>query len=141
LRSDGLGVEEFGESKSDFTDLEVWKASHQLMLDIYQFCKFLPDSEKYNRKSQIQRSSCSTPACIAEGYGRYYYLENVQFCRKAKGSLYETKNHLIAIRDLDQTPKDECNNLLKDCDKVRRLLNGYIRYLLKTKSGSLLLIS
>jgi|SRR5581483_6606413 len=127
---------EVEEVKSDFMELNTWKVSHQLMLDVYSFCKLLPGDEKYGRISQIKRSSASVPANIAEGYGRYYYLENVQFCRKARGSLYETKNHLVAVGDLKQAPKDECNRLIKDCDKVRRLLNGYIRYLLKTKAGS-----
>lgn len=122
--------------KNDFTSLEVWQRAHQLMLNVYRFCKLLPKSENYGRVSQLKRSISSIPANIAEGHGRYYYLENVQFCRRARGSLYESKNHLIASRDLKEAPELECKRFINDCDRLRQLLNGYIRYLLKTKRGT-----
>ena len=119
---------------SDFTELEAWKLSHELMLDVYIFVKLLPLSEKYKRVDQLERSSSSIPANIAEGYGRFYYLENVSFCRNARGSLAETKSHILAARDLHQASVDECNKLIERCDTLRRILNGYIRYLNKQKN-------
>lgn len=121
--------------ESDFTGLEVWKLSHQLMINVYQFIKLLPPEEKYQRGDQLKRSASSISANIAEGYGRYYYLENVAFCRKARGSLYETKSHIIAGRDLGQADKKECENLIVQCDTIRKVFNGYIRYLIKMKVG------
>ena len=118
---------------SDFTDLETWKLAHELMLDVYQFVKLLPPSEKFKRVDQLERSSSSIPANIAEGYGRYYYLENISFCRKARGSLTETKDHIIAAKDLNQAPVDTCQTLISKCDTLRKILNGYIRYLKKQK--------
>lgn len=97
---------------SDFTELEIWRLSHEVMLDVYTFVKLLPASEKYNRINQLERSSSSIPANIAEGYGRFYYLENISFCRKARGSLAETKNHIIAAKDLHQAPVGECQKLI-----------------------------
>lgn len=105
------------------------------MLDCYIFVKLLPPSEKYKRVDQLERSSSSIPANIAEGYGRFYYLENISFCRKARGSLDETKNHVIAAKDLHQAPVDECQKLIDKCETLRRVLNGYIRYLNKQKAG------
>lgn len=120
-------------SSRDFTDLTVWKSANQLMIDIYQFTKFLPAEEKYNLVSQLKRAASSVAANIAEGYGRYYYQDNIAFCRKARGSLDETKNHIIAVRDLQQAPQDKCNKLIEQCNQSRQLLNGYIRYLNKKK--------
>jgi len=120
---------------SDFTELDVWKLSHELMLDVYIFVKLLPPSEKYKRVDQLERSSSSIPANIAEGYGRFYYLENISFCRNARGSLTETKSHIIAAKDLQQAPEDDCHKLIEKCDTLRRVLNGYIRYLNKQKVG------
>ncbi len=105
------------------------------MVDVYQFIKLLPSDEKYRRVDQLKRSSSSIPANIAEGHGRYYYLENAAFCRKARGSLYETKNHIIATRDLKQIESKECDSLIDKCDTIRKVLNGYIRYLNKMKIG------
>lgn len=114
---------------NSFEDLEVWQKAHELMLEVYKFTKLLPAEEKYNRITQLRRSSSSVSANIAEGFGRFYWQENISFCRKARGSLEETKNHLIAARDLNQAPATECNRLINQCDTVRKLLNGYIRYL------------
>ncbi|MBI3955891.1 four helix bundle protein [Candidatus Gottesmanbacteria bacterium] len=106
------------------------------MLDVYLFVTFLPPSEKYKRVDQLERSSSSIPANIAEGYGRFYFLENISFCRNARGSLSETKNHIIAAKDLRQAPADECEKLIDKCDTLRRVLNGYIRFLKKQKAGN-----
>lgn len=117
----------------NFTDLIVWQKSHQLMLDCYKFLELLPKEEKYNRISQLKGSSSSTPANIAEGFGRYHFQENIQFCRQARGSLAETANHIIAARDLRQAPPDQCGRLLDQCEEVRILLNSYIRGIKNSK--------
>lgn len=65
----------------DFTDLEVWKLAHQLRLEIYKFVELLPKEERFNRVIQLKRSVSSIPANISEGFGRYHYQENIQFCR------------------------------------------------------------
>jgi four helix bundle protein len=120
---------------TDFNELEVWRMSHQLMLSVYKIIRSLPREERYNRADQLLRSVSSIPANIAEGCGRWYYLENIAFCRKARGSLYETKNHLVAVRDLKQIDTKTCNDLISDCDRIRQVLNGYIRYLRNKKVG------
>lgn len=119
----------------DFTSLEAWKLSHVLMLEVYEFAKHFPAEEKYERCDQLKRSVSSISANIAEGHGRYYFLENISFCRKARGSLYETKNHIIAARDLKQLDAGTSNRLIEKCDTIRKVLNGYIRYLYKQKVG------
>ena len=116
-----------------FEELIVWQKAHQLMLDAYKFSEFLPSDEKFGRSIQLKRSSASIAANIAEGFGRYHYQTNIQFCRQARGSLEETANHLIAARDLNQAPKNICNDLLQKCDEVRIILNGYIKSLKESK--------
>jgi hypothetical protein len=74
-------------------------------------------------------------ANIAEGYGRYYYQDNVRLCYIARGSLDETINHLITAIDLDYIPRDLYNDLRARADETRRLLNGYIKYLKRRKQG------
>ena len=74
---------------SDFTDLETWKLAHELMLDVYQFVKLLPPSEKFKRVDQLERSSSSIPANIAEGYGRNSKKSFKLFLNIARGSNYE----------------------------------------------------
>jgi len=113
-----------------FEKLKIWQIAHQHMLQCYKFAnEHLPPDEKYNRIIQLKRCASSVPANIAEGFGRYHYLENIQFCRIARGSLDELKNHLIAARDLLQAPKDDCDKLIKNCDNIKLALNCYIREL------------
>ncbi len=78
----------------DFRDLEVWQKSKEIRNAIWDKCKELPDEEKYRLKDQLIRASRSITANIAEGYGRYHYQENIQFCRQARGSLYELVDHI-----------------------------------------------
>ncbi len=56
----------------------------------------LPPEEKWAMTQQIRRCTQSIPANIAEGYGRYYYQDNVRFCYNARGSLAETLSHLVS---------------------------------------------
>jgi hypothetical protein len=65
---------------TDFTDLEVWKAARELRTAIYGLARRLPDFEKYGLAAQLRRAAASVTANIAEGYGRYSYQENAQFC-------------------------------------------------------------
>jgi four helix bundle protein len=40
---------------------------------------------------QLVKSTDSISAIISEGFGRYHFLENKNFCFYAHGSLFETK--------------------------------------------------
>jgi len=80
-------------SLKSFEDLECWKAARELRIFVAQHIipKFSVD-EKYALTSQLRRSSRSVSDNIAEGYGRFHYQENIQFCRIARGSLCESLN-------------------------------------------------
>lgn len=118
----------------EFTDLKVYKECRKLKIEISKLTKSnFPQDEKYKLTDQIIRSSRSVTASLAEGYGRFYYKENIQYCRISRGSLSETLEHLITAFD-EKYISDE---LLKEfkirIDTCGKLLNGYINYLLKQK--------
>ncbi len=85
--------------------------------------------ERYNLSSQLTRDACSVIANIAEGYGRYRYKENIQFCRQARGSLYELQDHLITCRDLEYLDAGRFADLFNQIKETIKILDGYIRYL------------
>ena len=71
--------------------LEAWRKSKEFSLRVYrEVLPLLPSEEKWNLNQQLRRSSLSIPANIAEGYGRFYYQDNIRFCYIARGSLEET---------------------------------------------------
>lgn len=123
--------------EQSFETLKVWQKAHQLMLDIHQkLVPFLPKEEKYGLSDQLRRSSKSIGANIAEGAGRFYYMDNVRFCYMARGSLDETLNHLLVSKDLQYCPPIVYDDLRTQIEEIRRLLNGYITWLKNKKIGS-----
>ena len=93
--------------------------------------KNLPAEEKYNLISQIMRVAVSCTANIAEGYGRFHYQENIQFCRVSRGSMYEAQDHLISCLDNEYINKEEYENIWDLSLSAIKILDGYIRYLKK----------
>jgi len=82
-----------------FEDLEVWKKCRQLRIEVSELLKRFPDEEKYRLIDQLKRASRSITANIAEGHGRFHYLDNIKFCRNARGYLNEVLDHLICACD------------------------------------------
>ncbi len=113
-----------------FTDLDVYKECRNLRIQISELVKTtFPQEEKYKLSDQIIRSSRSVTANIAEGFGRYYYKENIQFCRMARGSLLETKDHVFVAFDEKYIDNETLTVFLSKIELCGKLLNGYINYL------------
>jgi four helix bundle protein len=123
-------------SEKGLEHLEVWRTAKDFTLSIYKTAlPCLPEEEKWGLANQMSRASQSIPANIAEGYGRYYFLENIRFCYIARGSLEEIFSHLVLAQELGYLPTEIFNHLLGNYRNLLRLLNGYIAYLKKTKKG------
>ncbi len=117
------------ENKSTFETLEVWIKSREIRNKISKLSKGFPSEEKYRLTDQMIRASRSITANIAEGYGRYHYQENIQFCRIARGSLFELVDHLTVALDENYIDEESYRNIKSDILEIIRLLNGYIKYL------------
>jgi len=115
------------EKISDFSQLESWKFARALRLEIYQVTGSFPADEKYGLVTQMRRAAISATANLAEGYGRYSYQENVQFCRLSRGSLYELRDHLTTALDAGYISKESFAKLDEMAISAIRLVNGYIR--------------
>jgi len=110
-----------------FQDLEVWQVGREVRVRLYIVANRLPDSERYNLAAQIRRAAVSLTANVAEGYGRFHFKENIQYCRIARGSAYELIDHLITCQDERYLAKEEVEVLHRELLTFVRLLNGYIR--------------
>ena len=95
----------------------------------------LPADEKWNLTQQLKRAAQSIPANIAEGHGRYHYLDNVRFCYMARGSLVEVQSHLSLAHDLGYLSDDLYNRMTSQAESIGKQLNNYIAYLKRSKQG------
>jgi len=118
-----------------FEELEVWKETRTFRKVSSELVRMFPSKEKFRLQDQILRSSRSVSANIAEGYGRFHHQENIQFCRIARGSLYETLDHLICAKDEKYVSEKLYEKYKIQFDLCLKLLNGYIAYLKKAKKN------
>jgi four helix bundle protein len=95
---------------NNFEELEVWKECRNYRKQISVVLKSFPADEKYRIVDQLIRATRSITANIAEGYGRFHFQENIQFCRKARGSLSETLDHLICAQDENYISAEQLDN-------------------------------
>ena len=121
------------EKYNDFRDLEVWQRCKNIRSQVQDLCKGFPAEEKYRLCDQIIRASRSSTACIAEGYGRYHYQENIQFCRQARGSLYELIDHILVAEECRHISNEQAEMLINEIKVTIRILNGYIKHLKNKK--------
>ncbi|PIZ00524.1 four helix bundle protein [bacterium (Candidatus Howlettbacteria) CG_4_10_14_0_8_um_filter_40_9] len=103
----------------DFDDLEVYQLARELTVWIYKITSDFPDEEKFGIISQIRRAITSVGANIAEGFGRFHYKENVQFCRNARGSLTEVKHFMISALDLGYIDEGTDKEFIERYDKLK----------------------
>jgi four helix bundle protein len=117
-----------------FEELGCWKEARNLRLFVkISLIAKMPSSEKFALIDQIKRSSRSVGNNIAEGYGRFHFQENIQFCRMARGSLFETLDHGIIALDEGYITEDKLVELRTIHNKTLLILNGYIKYLKNQK--------
>jgi four helix bundle protein len=116
-----------------FEDLDVWKEGRLLRIEMEKIANNLPVDEKYGLKSQMVRASRSITNNIAEGYGKFHYQENMQFCRQSRGSAYEVVDDLIICKDNAYINNEKYIELKNKCNTVIKHLNGYINFLKKQK--------
>src|SRR6266571_8024156 len=118
-----------------FEDLEVYKAAREFRKAMYAVSRRLPDFEKFGLASQIRRASVSLTNNIAEGHGRFHYLDQIKFMLQARGSLEELVDDLNVCQDESYLPLPEIGRLKDEAWNVLRLLNGYPRWLRDRKTG------
>ena len=75
------------------------------------------------------RAARSTTRNIAEGFGRFHFKENIQFCRISRGSLFEIKDDLLSCVDEKIVASQDIAEGLQLVDQAIHSVNGYVKYL------------
>ncbi len=106
----------------DFRNLQVWKKSHNLTLDVYKSTSQFPRTEIYGLTSQIRRACSSIPTNIAEGCGRKSPADFARFLQIALGSASETEYLILLTHDLKYLNSDQYAELIDSINHIKRML-------------------
>lgn len=117
----------------DHKELDVWKQSVDLVVEVYRITRGLPKEEIYGLTSQIRRAAVSIPSNISEGAARQTEKEFIQFLHVALGSASELETQLIIASKLKYF--EDPDKMLDKLTSVMKLIHGLIRHY-KNKSGT-----
>ena len=103
-------------------ELDVFKLSHSLALEIFELTKSFPAGEKFGLVSQMRRAAYSIPMNLMEGGHRLNRKEYRQFIGIAKGSTSEMKYQLLLVKDLKYIIQNKYSELLPQYERVSQML-------------------
>ena len=112
-----------------YQNLEVWKLSLELAKEVYLQTKTFPKEELFSLTLQCKKAAISISANIAEGMGRQYKKDTLQFLYIARGSVYELENLLRVAVIVEVMEEIYLDHLLILIDQIVKLLNGLIKYI------------
>jgi four helix bundle protein len=119
----------------NFTELLFWQRARQWSKAVFQLTERKRFSGDRRLVEQINDSSESVGANIAEGFGRGTQGEFVQFLGYANGSLNETQSHLCAAYDREYITKEEFAELFQEGTEIRKMMVGFVTSMVKHGSG------
>lgn len=112
----------------NYQKLDAWISAMQLVKNVYLLTKTFPKEELYALTSQTKRAVVSIPANIAEGMGRQYKKDTLQFLYISRGSVYELETLLNIALMVGIVSEKEFQGFIPLLDDTIRLLNGLINY-------------
>ena len=116
-----------------FERLEVWQLSVDLADFVLNLLESFPANRHFRLIEQMEAAVCSIAQNIAEGKGRQYKKEFIQYLHIAQGSLYEvvTLNEVFRRRKLFS--EEDALEVRNRCETIDRKLNGLINSLHGTR--------
>lgn len=114
---------------SNYKKLDVWIFSMETVKEVYRLTRSYPIEERYGLVSQTNRAAVSIPANVAEGLGRNYQKDTIQFLHISRGSAYEVETLLCIAREINIIDEFSFNKSKDLIDRNIRVINGFINYL------------
>ena len=115
-------------------DLEIYSLSESFGESIWDLVIKWDYFAKDTIGKQLVRSADSIAANIAEGFGRFHYKENKNFCYFSRGSILETKTWLHKAKSRKLIEEDTYHLLIKNLELIHLKLNAYIKFIGKNIS-------
>jgi four helix bundle protein len=116
-----------------FEKLEVWQLAVDLADYVLELLEKFPPNKHIRLVGQMEAAVVSSSQNIAEGKGRQYKKEFIQYLHIAQGSLYEvvTLNEVFRRRKLFS--EGDSQEVRNRCEKIDRKLNGLVNSLRGTR--------
>lgn len=118
-----------------FTELQFWQRARTWSKEIFTETQVAPFAGERRLMAQINDSSASVMANIAEGFGRGTQAQLVVFLGYALGSLDETQSHLCAAYDRRYIAKDRFAALFREGTSIRKQIIAFIRAMILPRGG------
>ena len=116
-----------------YEDLDVWSKAVDFAVRVVGVVESIDTSRKHFRLfEQIEASSSSISANIAEGKGRFSKKEFAHYCYIARGSLYETMTFLEIFKRVGWVSESDLTPLRKEAISIASMIKGLINSIKKS---------
>ena len=122
-----METQKFSAPVKSYKDLIVWKASMNLVHDVYRISSVFPKSEQLILTSQMRRSAISVPSNIAEGWSRNSARSFNYFLRIASGSTSELMTQVEIAFRLNYLMPEKANELTLQGNQISKMLIALIK--------------
>jgi four helix bundle protein len=119
---------------NEIESLDVYKIAMHIGESIWNIVLKWEPFPRIHLGGQLVEAADSIANNISEGYGRFHFKENKQFCYYARGSLFETFTELTKAKQRDLIDESEYQLILDEINILKPKLNAYINSIGKTGS-------
>ena len=110
----------------ELDDLEVYQIAREIGRLAWNVYKDLKNEYRFSTGQQFLESVGSIGANIAEGFGRYHYLDSAKFYYNARGSLWEAKHWTETLHERDLMSEEIFETISKKYTILAVKLNNFI---------------
>ncbi len=122
--------------KANYKDLDLWRATRELVKDVYESSRYFPEYEMFGLVSQLRRAAVSALSNIAEGCGRGSDNDLIRFLHMSQGSIFEVETQIIVAMDQGYLKEVDFNRLVEKTERCKKLIFGFIRHLDSKRTGA-----
>jgi four helix bundle protein len=117
------------------SDLEVYRLARELSKIAWEIYQDLSWQDRKTMGNQFLEATDSVGANIAEGYGRYHYLDQIKFYYNSRASLNECYHHWLEILNERRRVNGEKYKQFKAVgEKLSLKLNNFITSVYKVRN-------
>lgn len=119
--------------KHNFKKLTIWQDAMGLCDLVYNYTDTLPNKERYNLMSQLEKCAVSIPSNIAEGSGKRTNIHFAEFLTTSLTSAYEIETQLLICEKRKYGNPDELKIILSKTEILQIQISNFRDKILSEK--------